>query len=257
MILLLKLLALPLYPLGLSLVLMVIGIVLLKIGKKVGLTLLMTSCGTLFLMSSPMLSRLVVKSLENPYVMQAPLPRDCSAIVVLGGGGVGLAPPMRHPEVNEAGDRILHGARLYKEGFAKFVVTSGGGVVGGLHTIMTEAEQNALLLREIGVPQEAILPEKKALTTAQHPGLIAPILDSLGLKKKIILVTSATHMRRSVGVFKKAGFEIYPAATDFRGNGRIFEKVQDLFPQAGSLESMTCAIHEYYGIIGYTLLGKL
>jgi len=168
-----------------------------------------------------------------------------------------LAPPMIYPEINSAGDRILHAARLYKMGLTPRIITTGGFPVGSRLKNCTEGEQNALLLREIGVDSSAILIDKKARTTAEHPRYVAAILDSLHVAKKIILVTSAAHMYRAMGVFKKAGFDVYPAATDFRGNGRIIEEFDDLFPQASSLDDMTAAIHEVYGIVGYRVMGKM
>lgn len=68
--------------------------------------------------------------------------------------------------------------------------------------MLPEGLHNALLLMEMGVDSNNIIVEKKAKNTHEHGPYIAQILDSLGLPRKIILVTSAAHMIRSEAVFK-------------------------------------------------------
>ena len=112
MILLLKLFAVFLYPLGLSFVLIITGLVLIHLRRRRGPLLIVTGTALLYIMSTPIVSRLLVRLLEAPYFKQTDLPRDCSAIVVLGGCGVPIIPPRTYPEVSDAGDRLLHAARL-------------------------------------------------------------------------------------------------------------------------------------------------
>jgi uncharacterized SAM-binding protein YcdF (DUF218 family) len=257
LVLFLKLCAIPLYPLGLALTLSIAGLVVLRFQLKYGKYLIAAGVAVLYIVSTPIFSRLLIKTLETPYVTASEFPGDCPAIVVLGGGGMKLAPPMVYPEINSAGDRILHAARLYKMGVAPRIITTGGAPVGAFQNYYSEGEQNALLLREIGVDSLAIIIEKKARTTADHAPLIAAILDSMKLPKKIVLVTSASHMYRSVEVFRKAGYTVYPAATDFKGSGRLVESIMDFFPLVQALGDATYAVHEYYGILGYRVLGKI
>lgn len=256
MTLLLKLVAQFFYPLGLGLGLIFVGIVLALLNRRNGWRFAVAGWMLIFIMSLPIVAQLVVRPLEAPYCVAEPLPRDCPAIVVLGGCGKPLGAPRIYPEISEAGDRLLHAARLYKQGIAPRIITTGGPNVGEFCQTITEGEHNAMLLREIGVDSAAIHIETKSLTTADHGPLIGVLLDSLGLPRKIVLVTSAAHMLRAVGVFKKHGFEVYPAATDFMTNYRLVHNIRDFFPSAGSLSDVTSAIHEYYGIAGYTVLGK-
>jgi len=256
-VLLLKLCAIPLYPLGFAITLVIAGLILMRLKMQWGRYLILGSMVFLYAVSTPFISRLLIKILENSYVTQADLPRDCDAIIVLGGGGVAFAPSMKYPEVNSAGDRILHAARLYKMGYAPRIITTGGYQVGGRKQMLSEGEQNALLLREIGVDSGAIIIEPAAQTTADHPPLVAAIIDSMQLRKRIILVTSATHMTRSAAVFRKAGYAVFPAATDFKASGRFVESFNDFFPIASALDDVTSAVHEVYGMVGYTIQGKL
>jgi uncharacterized SAM-binding protein YcdF (DUF218 family) len=257
MAILIKFIALPLYPLGLVIVLQVAAMLLLVLKKrKLGLILFGSAFFLLFIFSSPIVAQLLGKSLENRTSEHLPPKGVKATIVVLGGGGMPLVAPRRYPEINEAGDRILHGARLFKLGVGQNVVTTGGDVGLALHKSISDAEENAMILREIGVDSSAIIMELHARNTHEHPSNIAAILDSLHLGRNIVLVTSATHMARSVAVFKKfGGYTIYTAPTDFNTSENLISRITDFFPTSGALDRTTIVFHEYYGLLGYKLLG--
>ncbi len=253
----LKLLVIPLYPLGLGI--SVIGTGLVLVYRKVhwGKIVILSGLIFLYVISTPFVSRLFLRPLEAPYEQQGKLPSDCSAIVVLGGSGEPMYSRDEYPELNEAGDRLLHAARLYRMGIAPRVVTSGGFGVGGFHQKVTEGEQNAMVLKEMGVPDSAIIIERRSLTTADHGPTISAIFDSLQLQKNIILVTSAAHLYRSIQVFKKSSFTVCGSATDFQSRQQIVSNVRDFFPDTKALQNVTAAVHEFYGIIGYKILRKM
>jgi len=252
--LLLKFIVLPFYPIGLSLVLITAGLITLYFRKKsAGPILIISGLTVIFIFSIPVTANLLCKSLEFKYG-QDKITEPVSAIVVLGGAGMPFCPPRKYPEVNDAGDRLIHCARLYRSGICKRVITTGTGV-GWIHDIPSEGYENALLLREFGVDSSSIIIESKARNTHEHPGNIALILDSLRLPKTIVLVTSASHMQRSVAVFRKAGYKVFCAPADYQSLLNTFNTMMDFFPNSGSLELSTRIIHEYYGIIGYKLLG--
>ncbi|MDO5577629.1 MAG: YdcF family protein [Fibrobacter sp.] len=255
MALLIKFIALPLYPLGLAFVFGIAGIIALRFKKKLSLIFWIISLSVLIFFSSPVAANLLARGLENKYPPGTNnLPLNCSAIVVLGGSGRPMTPPRIYPEIGEAGDRLIHAARLFKAGYSERLITTGGPI-GAFRKSTTEGEHNAALLKELGINPQCIIAEKKAKNTHEHAPYIEQILDSLQLPKKIILVTSATHMARSVRVFEKKGYQVYASAADYTSNSYFISSVLDFFPNANALMESTKAIHEYYGIIGYKLLG--
>lgn len=254
MALLLKFIAFPLYPVGLTLILLSCGLIVTCFKKRFGVYLIGLALFILFFFSFPPVTRFLSWILEKDYIGSAELPRDCSAIVVLGGGGVSISYPRQYPEINEAGDRIIHGSRLYKMGVCNRIITTGR-FVGQKNQSRTEASHNALLLREMGVDSADIIIEPLTQNTHEHGPYVARILDSLQLPRKVILVTSASHMYRSVAVFRKNGFEVYPAAADFNYEKVGFFKIINLLPSSYSLHRSTVNLHEIYGIIGYRILG--
>lgn len=257
MAILIKFIALPLYPLGMVITLQIAAMLFLVLKKpKFAGVLFGVAFFLLFIFSSPIFAQLLGKSLENRTSQQLPPPGVKATIVVLGGGGMPLVAPRKYPEINEAGDRLLHGARLYKLGIAQNVITTGGDAGLSFTKYLSEAEENAMILREIGVDSSAIIMELKARNTHEHPSYIAAILDSLHLGRTIVLVTSATHMARSVAVFKKfGGYTIYTAPADFNTIEKLINRITELFPTSGALDRTTTVFHEYYGILGYKFLG--
>ncbi len=251
-----KLAPLLFYPLGLSITLTVIGLILLRFGrKKFSAGVIIGAVGLLFLSSLPVVDHVIVRSLEHPYDQATPVP-PCSSIVLLCGAEVPELPPRSYPELNYAGDRLVHAARLYRQNKAPRVIVTGGKLPFITDFQGSAAHQAAYLLsHSLGVDSDAIIVEPQARNTYQHAGLVAGILDSLNLPLEIILVTSASHMTRSVGVFENAGFRVVPAPADFNAHERFQWGLLKFLPSAAALHRTTMAFHEYYGMVAYRILG--
>ncbi|MBW6475196.1 MAG: YdcF family protein, partial [Anaerolineaceae bacterium] len=93
----------------------------------------------------------------------------------------------------------------------------------------------------------------------------AEILNERGVEE-IILVTSASHMLRSVALFEKQGFKVIPAPTDYsitydQWNALWKPTLQDLLvglvPNAGHLSDVTYVLKEYIGFVVYRVRGWL
>ena len=121
----------------------------------------------------------------------------------------------------------------------------------------------AELLVMFGIPQEDILVQDRSLNTAEEAEEDAKILKELGLNK-IILVSSATHMRRAVPLFEKQGLEVIPAPTDYSFSDREWEDLlhvdwENLYtyiiPTIGNMQSFQNALKEYLGYFVYRLRG--
>ena len=132
-----KLLPLLLYPLGLGLLLQLLGLAAAPKGSKqcsrrrrqASLWLNGTGVGLIWLCAMPLSSRQLIWGLEDRAAALTPrqLPR-ADAVVVLGGGLRPALPPRQGVEVAEGGDRLLRGVQLVRRGLAPLLVTSGGRV---------------------------------------------------------------------------------------------------------------------------------
>jgi len=245
-----------LYPVGLVCILLAIGILSLFKGKlKLGKYVCLAGAIGLFLFSLPVVAHYLVRSLEGRYLPQSAYPQS-SAIVLLGGAVMPPVAPRIYPETSDAADRVLHAVRLYKKKFAPYIITSGRPITDFDRQRMNEAQATHQLLTELfAVDPDDIILEEQSRNTHDHAVTMDRMFAERGMKKKIILVTSALHMARSVGVFKKQGFTVHPAPTDYIMEKRVFSGYLDFFPSAEALAVSTRAIHEFYGIVGYKLFG--
>ena len=202
--------------------------------------------------SMPVVSHALRGHIESRF---PPIPiRDlptAQAIVVLGGG---IRPPERadpgpsrsadlDPDLGAGADRVWFGARLYHAGKAPLVVLSGGSDPRASAT--TEAEASVPLIRDLGVPAQALLLERESRDTLQNARFTAPLLRERGIRR-ILLVTSALHMPRAMAKFQAEGFEVLPAATDHEAQRRITPS--DWLPTAIALDGTARAIKELVGI---------
>jgi uncharacterized SAM-binding protein YcdF (DUF218 family) len=156
-------------------------------------------------------------------------------------------------DMNDAADRLLHAALLYRAGRAPRVLLSGGGEDG----VRPEAELMAELLEVMGVPRRAMLLEDGSRTTYDNARYSAELLKELGARK-ILLVTSATHMRRAEALFAAQGLEVVPAPTDYQR--LVAPEAATLpawAPEVGKLERSTRALHEWAGYWLYRQRGWL
>lgn len=200
----------------------------------------------------------LVRGLEGRYLPPDPVP-SADAILVLSGGVLGKTPPRPSVEVADAGDRVLYGAALFKQGKAPRVLCTGNVATGGVAP-RPAAEDMAELLGILGVPASAVLTEVRSENTHQHVVQLCPMLQAEGIGH-VLLVTSAMHMPRAIGVFRRGcpAVAFTPAPTDFRAPYDLplpwFRRAFNLLPTPRSLVDFSDAAHEYVGIAYYSWRG--
>ena len=180
-------------------------------------------------------------SLERQYppCRAEDLPK-ADAIVVLG-GGMEWSRDLPYPDMNGAADRLWHAARLYKAGKAPVVLPTGAW----------EDASSVPLLLDLGVPAAVIRAETASRNTAENARFTAELLARMGCGRRVLLVTSAWHMRRAQLLFERAGLEVIPAATDYEAtivHARPDRwSLQDWLPNPDALNRNTGILKEYVG----------
>jgi uncharacterized SAM-binding protein YcdF (DUF218 family) len=142
--------------------------------------------------------------------------RGAEAVVVLGGGvqTVKTADVILSQLSTTASLRILEAARVYKLIGARLVIVSGG--IGDERLeLRPEGEQMATALIASGVPADHIALDLDARNTHDHPGTVRPFLDANRIRQ-FVVVTSPTHMRRAMRVFRAAGYDPVPSVSLMR-----------------------------------------
>ena len=258
-----KLLPLFVYPLGLASILLLAALLVRK-DARARAGFIIAALVIIWLTSTTGFSNLLARSLEWRYLPPKEIP-TADVIVVLGGGTEPASNPRPMVEVNGAGDRVLYAASLYNNGVAPHILLSGGTISWLDEGSTTPAEDMASILTEIGIPPEALWLETSSQNTYENALFSKEILTDHEINR-ILLVTSALHMPRSVALFEKQGFEVIPLPVDFSitdnesaqdQNGAFLSKVMDIIPQVGNLGLTTNAMKEYIGMFIYKLQGWL
>jgi uncharacterized SAM-binding protein YcdF (DUF218 family) len=256
-----KLLPLFVYPLGLSVILLVFA-ALTNSNRKSSRILIIAAVALLWLSSTTGVSNLLARSLEWRYLPLEEIPA-ADAIVLLGGGTESAAYPRSNVEINGAGDRVLYAADLFFEGKSPRILLSGGEISWQNNGSSTPAQDMALLLVKLGVPESALILENESQNTYENALKSKEILSELEIDN-ILLVTSAMHMPRAVALFEKQGFVVTPVPVDYsvtenesveNTSGSWINRVLDIVPSASSLALTTNALKEYLGMLIYTLQG--
>jgi uncharacterized SAM-binding protein YcdF (DUF218 family) len=229
---LLRLLLLP--PAGL-LMLAMAGAFLQKRRPRLGWACLMLGLGSLWLLSTPLISDSLSRVAERYPAIDLPGAAAAQAIVVLGGGGQReFAPeyggPAADPELLE---RVSYGAYLARKTGLPVLLTG--------HLIEAVAMHDTLS-RNFGI--EARWVDDQAYDTFQNASNSARMLGKDGVRN-IILVTHATHMWRAAHEFSAAGLQVIPAPAGLLGTRKL--GILSFVPSAGALSRACVAINELLG----------
>jgi uncharacterized SAM-binding protein YcdF (DUF218 family) len=256
-----KVLPLFVYPVGLASLLLLAGLVL---GRRprwraacFGLAL-----AVLVLFGNRWAAKGLARSLEWQYLPQDD-PPAADVIVLLGGGTRAAEYPRLFTEVNEGGDRMMYAAQLYHLHKAPRILVSGG-FIDWLGSDISEAEGMQEILGWLGVPAQDVVLEAISRNTYENAIYTRELLAPE--QRRILLVTSALHMPRSVLIFRKQGFEVIPAPVDYMVTQSEEESVRGggpgawlyhMLPTAENLDLSTRSLREYIGIVVYRLQGWL
>lgn len=199
------------------------------------------------------ISKALLHSLEKPWIRAGyeAIP-EADAIVLLGGGYHASKHDLSSFNLNDAGDRITTAVELARRGKAPVLVLGGSTYRKG-----DEEEHNLADLIEPWVRDQ--LPETKTIVmgvTANTYEEAAEIRDMMAEHdwRKIILVTSAYHMTRSVSCFNATGVPTEPVACDFQIRGVVHAGFSP-FPNPNGFHYLALYIHEKLGWIVYRMKG--
>lgn len=154
---------------------------------------------------------------------------------------------------NRGADRILHPLYLYRLGKIDKILITGGDAPAE-DTILNESKQLRTVLINAGVNTADIYLEDKALNTRENAKFSAPIIQKLVGKEPVLLVTSAFHMRRSLGCFAREGIKCDAFPVDFYVTESTYG-FANFFPTAKAFSHWETLSHEVLGYIVYGVVG--
>jgi uncharacterized SAM-binding protein YcdF (DUF218 family) len=253
-------------PLGFSLTLLVIASALITNGgiRNPAPRMILAALLVLILSSMPVVAYWFAEQSERDAAARTVCcDETAAAIVLLGKGTTKPHIPNRVAiQLTDTGNRLPYAAVLYRKQLAPMVIVTAGprpeleGYVGEAKDIET------LLANNMGVPRSSIVIDDNGRNIRTSAEEVRKILDSRGLGRKVILVTSAMQMRRASLTFAHMGMQVIPRATDFytfqstaRGKSRLRLDAGDFLPSAEALLTTTRVFEEYYGSFYYYLRG--
>lgn len=228
-----------------------VGIAIWK--SKGGLRSLLLSLLLILLMfSNPWLFNSAYRAWEICDYPKEITANSYDAIVVLGGGTVYSADNVGNVLHLGSADRLYQGMRTFKAGAAPRILVTGYG------DPLSEATLARQILLSMGIPDSAILIETAARTTWENASLTTALVNrhpDLFPRKRLLLVTSALHIRRAVWCFERCGLSVTPYPCDVRGSAAPptgwLNRILDNLPAAWVFCSWDGLIHEWIGTLSY------
>jgi len=244
------------FPLSLCLEILIIGVILLWFTRKkrTGRIIVSVGIGLLALFSYGGLPDMLVRPLEYrfPPLLESKDIPNVKWIVVLGGGHISDPKIPANSQLSPSTLlRLVEGIRLHKSIPQTKLILSGGA----LYDPVPEAEILAEVAVALGVDREELVLESLSKDTEQEARLVQKIVG----KDPFILVTSASHIPRSVALFRKLGMQPIPAPTDYLVKDRQGEDIPPgmFFPGIEELQKTESAIYEYLGLAWAKLRGRI
>lgn len=159
-------------------------------------------------------------------------------------------------QFHESSDRLWQALNLYKTGKVKKLLLSGGS--GSLlHKDDTEANRVYNFLLDLGVKKSDILMEVKSKNTRENAVESAKLIQRYSPDAKCLLITSAFHMRRALGCYKKVHLDVVPYTSDFIAGPRRWDPDKLFIPSAYGLDTWNKIIREIIGFYTYKVMGYL
>jgi uncharacterized SAM-binding protein YcdF (DUF218 family) len=231
-----------------------LGLVLLATRfRRTGGRLMIVSFILLVLVGILPIGNLLIQALERRFPPWDPAHGAPDGIVVLGGA---LNPLLSRiygaPQVNGSAERVTV-IPLLARTYPNARIVYSGGDASLLATDGREAEYLYPLLDTFGVPRERVMLENRSRNTYEN-AVFAKELMRPKPGERWLLVTSAAHMPRAIGCFRRAGFavEAYPVDWNTRPGVSLWPSVH----VAHGLSRLDSAVHEWTGLLAYWLRGR-
>lgn len=255
-----KLVSRLLFPLPLSLELILVGLVFLWFTRKqkLGKLLVTLSFLLLLILGSGSVAEHLIVPLEQRYPPFGTVPSHLADadqihyVVVLAGGIESVEEMPATRQVGGGGmARLVEGVRILGLCPNSVLLLSGG--YGANPEAPPETLTNYRLVRLLGVAEERIIVENTSWDTESEARNLAPIVGAA----PFVLVTSATHMPRAMALFEARGLNPIPAPSDYHTGLIRVVTPESFFPDAASLWRSEIAIYESLGMLWARLRGLI
>lgn len=244
-------------PSNLIIIFLVVGAIFYFRGKvKTGTRIVALGIIFISLVGLSPLSYLLMLSLEQQYAkppIEAIGPLD--GVIVLGGMiDTAISEARDETTLNDGAERLTEAVRLaYRFPDARIMITGGTGAI--IYRGQDEATSAQGFFTDIGIRKDRILIETESKNTWQNAIYSKEIIQPEP-GERWLLITSAFHMPRSIGVFRAAGFDVIPWPVDYRTRG-MQDALRIPSQPSKAWTYLDIAAKEWIGYVAYALSGRL
>jgi len=213
-----------------------------------------TGLSLLLFFSNEFIANEIMRLWEVPATPFTDIKKDYQWGILLSGVAKAGLEPNDRVYFQRGADRVTHTVQLYKLGLIKKVLVSGGS---GRLLDIGEREANDLsdAMVLMGVNPDDIVVESESRNTHESAEAVKKLLEGSARPEECLLITSGYHIRRSLGCFKKVGWQLDPFSTDFLTHPRIFTFDVLFIPKIEALTIWHHLIKETIGYLSYVVAG--
>jgi uncharacterized SAM-binding protein YcdF (DUF218 family) len=231
------------------------ALLLLTRWARAGRRLLVASVLLLALCGFSPLGSLLLYPLESRFPPAGDARGAPDGIVVLGGPiDADLSVAYDKPVIRFAPDRIVVAAALARRYPAARIVFTGGSA-NLIDNDAREADYASAIFESLGVDKARLLMDRRARNTYEN-AVFSKALAEPKPGERWLLVTSAYHMPRSVGLFRKVGFPVEPYPVDWRVGPRLADAFVFSTIAGDGFGRTDTAAREWIGLLAYWITGR-
>lgn len=231
------------------------GVVLLFLGReKPGKKLIAAATALILLFSLLPVYPALMVPLENRFPIPEPLPEKVDGVIVLGGAEIPYLTEIRgQVSLTDSAERLTTFISLARRfPGAKLVYAGGQGALNAQEYKVAFTAK--LFFEQMGLDTGRVVFDSQSRNTQEN------VENALQLAQpekgeKWVLITSAWHMSRSVGIFRKLNWQVIPYPVDFKTDGKL-EMSIGLMPSFSGTVVISNVVYEWIALFYYWLMGR-
>lgn len=229
---------------------------MIRYNSRFGRRLLTACIAMLLFFTNPFLVNRVMDVWEVKPYSSVQIQEPYEIGVLLGGSMKYYNDVLERPVYSQSVDRLLQTIELYHDNKIDKILLSGGS---GRLTRPDEKESPVIeqVLIRCGIERDDIIRESESRNTWENAVYSAELINENYKGSRVLLITSAWHMRRSIACFNAAGINAVPYPVDERAGKGAWTPDRLIIPSAASLHNWNTLIHEWFGCIMYKLAGYI
>jgi uncharacterized SAM-binding protein YcdF (DUF218 family) len=230
-----------------------IGLMLVWRWRRFGITFLTLSTAMVVIFGVLPVNQYLLSPLEDRFPRPDPASlREVAGIIILGGTErPSLSQARQLPALGFDAGRMAAAAAITRQIPDKPVIYTGGITSSEGYS---QADVAAAYLKSVGVDERRLQLERRSRNTAENATMTYDMLTPAARQGSWLLITSAFHMPRAVGAFRRAGFHVVPYPVAYQTAGKNISAWT--FEVAENLRLSDLAVHEWIGLLAYYATGQ-